>query len=98
MPLEHQVVAIFAGNEGLLDDIPVEKIKDFEKGLLDFIDKNCLDIFHEISRKNYFRDIERKMKDAILKFKILFNRGTGTENARVFCSRLRENRRPITHD
>jgi len=73
MPLEHQVVAIFAGNEGLLDDIPVEKIKDFEKGLLDFIDKNCLDIFHEISEKKTISEtLKEKMKEAILKFKNTF--------------------------
>jgi F-type H+/Na+-transporting ATPase subunit alpha len=73
MPLEHQVVTIFAGNEGLLDDIPIEKIKDFEKGLLDFIDKNYLDVFHEISEKKTISDaLKEKMKKAVLKFKNTF--------------------------
>ena len=73
MPLEHQVVIIFAGNEGLLDDIPVGQISQFETRLLDFIDQNYLDIFHEISQKKVISDpLKEKMKQAVLKFKQTF--------------------------
>lgn len=73
MPLEHQVAIIFAGNEGLLDDISTVRIKDFEAGLLEFIDKNYLEIYHDISEKKILSDdLKQKLKQAIAKFKETF--------------------------
>ena len=37
MPVEEQVVSIFAGTNGYLDGIPVEDVKRFEHELLDFV-------------------------------------------------------------
>ena len=37
MPVEEQVVVIFAGTNGYLDDIPVSDVKRFEADLLDFM-------------------------------------------------------------
>ncbi len=37
MPVEEQVVAIFAGTKGYLDKVPVADVKRFELGLLDFM-------------------------------------------------------------
>jgi F-type H+-transporting ATPase subunit alpha len=37
MPVEEQVVSIFAGTNGYLDDLPVDDVKRFEVELLDFI-------------------------------------------------------------
>ncbi|MEJ5256225.1 MAG: F0F1 ATP synthase subunit alpha [Acidimicrobiales bacterium] len=37
MPVEEQVVVIFAGTNGYLDDIPVADVKRFENDLLDFM-------------------------------------------------------------
>jgi len=36
MPIEEQVVVIFAGTSGLVDDIPVDQIRRFERDLLDW--------------------------------------------------------------
>jgi F-type H+-transporting ATPase subunit alpha len=36
MPVEEQVVAIFAGTRGHLDDVPVEDVKRFESELIEF--------------------------------------------------------------
>jgi len=38
MPVEKQVVALFAGANGFLDDLPVESVLTFRAGLLDFMD------------------------------------------------------------
>ncbi len=73
LPLEKQVVSIFAGNEGFLDDLPVSKVRDFEKGLWDFVEKNYSDVSHEISEKKILSDVSKeKLKQAILKFKQSF--------------------------
>ncbi len=37
MPVEEQVVVVFAGTAGYLDDIPVVDVKRFEADLLDFM-------------------------------------------------------------
>ena len=36
MPVEEQVIVIFAGTSGLVDDIPVDEIRRFERDLLDW--------------------------------------------------------------
>jgi F-type H+-transporting ATPase subunit alpha len=36
MPVEEQVVSIFAGTTGVLDDLPVEDVKRFENEMLDY--------------------------------------------------------------
>jgi F-type H+-transporting ATPase subunit alpha len=38
MPVEKQVMIIFAGTNGYLDDIPLDKVKAFEYGFLKFMD------------------------------------------------------------
>jgi F-type H+/Na+-transporting ATPase subunit alpha len=37
MPVEEQVVVIFAGTKGYLDNLPVKQVRGFEAGLLDFM-------------------------------------------------------------
>ncbi len=73
--LEQQVIIIFAGNEGLLDDLPIQKIKEFEKGLLAFMDKKFPDVAHEIREKKALSDdLKKKMKDGINQFKQQFGK------------------------
>ena len=75
LPLERQVVSIFAGNEGLLDDVPAVKVRAFEKKLLDFIDKNYQEIFIEIEEKKVLSDaLKENLKQAIIKFKKIFEK------------------------
>ena len=38
VPVEKQVIALFAGANGFLDDLPVSSVLDFRAGLLDFMD------------------------------------------------------------
>ncbi len=73
MPFERQVVIVFAGNEGLLDDIALPRIKDFQKELVTFLDKNYADIEHEIREKKAMSDdLKKKLSQAIKKFKEQF--------------------------
>ncbi|MCS6972521.1 MAG: F0F1 ATP synthase subunit alpha [Turneriella sp.] len=39
MPVEKQVIAIYAATKGYMDKIPVSAVRDFEEKLLDFIEK-----------------------------------------------------------
>ena len=40
MDVVKQIAIIFAGTKGHLDDIPVDKISEFETGLFDYLDAN----------------------------------------------------------
>jgi F-type H+-transporting ATPase subunit alpha len=73
MPFERQVIIIFAGNEGLLDEVPAGRVNDFEKGLLAFMDKNYPDVEHTICEKKAISDeFKKTMGDAVIKFKQQF--------------------------
>ena len=39
-PVEDQIVSVWAGTNGYLDDVPVEKVLDYESGLLDYVRRN----------------------------------------------------------
>ncbi|MBN1688927.1 MAG: F0F1 ATP synthase subunit alpha [Candidatus Omnitrophica bacterium] len=70
IPFERQVMIIFACNEGLLDDIPVSKLKDLEPKLYAFVEKNYPDVEHWIREKKALSDeLKTKLTDAIRKFK-----------------------------
>jgi F-type H+-transporting ATPase subunit alpha len=48
MPVEEQIVVVFAGTKGYLDDIPVKDVKRFETELLDWVRARKSDILEEI--------------------------------------------------
>jgi F-type H+-transporting ATPase subunit alpha len=48
MPVEEQVVSIFAGTGGYLDDIPVSDVKRFESELLDWFGTRHRDVLDQI--------------------------------------------------
>lgn len=71
--LADQVIIIFAGTSGFLDDLPVESVKRFEAELRQFMDKNYADIIHEIETNKHLPDeLAEKLKKAIAEFKQTF--------------------------
>jgi len=73
MPLAHQVAGIFAGVNGYLDDVPVARVKAFEKEFLAFLDKSYPDIPHDLQQKKLIEPaLEQKLKTALDKFKQQF--------------------------
>jgi F-type H+-transporting ATPase subunit alpha len=70
LPLERQVIIIFAGTQGFLDDLPVEQCRKFEEELYRFIDNAHKDIRDEIRDKKAMDDTLRdRLKKAIAEFK-----------------------------
>ncbi len=68
-----QVVSIFAGVRGLVDDIEAGDIKRFEAGLLNFVGEKHKDIIDTIEKEKKLDDaLEEKIKAAILEYKELF--------------------------
>jgi len=65
-----QVVSIYAGARGFLDDVDLDKVDEFEKGLLDYMQgpgKSARDLLAE--KKKLDDDVESQLKDAITNFK-----------------------------
>jgi len=48
MPVEEQVAIIFAGTKNLLKDVPVDKIKEFERDYLDYLNAKHRDVLDSI--------------------------------------------------
>lgn len=72
-PLEKEVMIIFAGIQGFLDDLPVSAVKDFEKGLFEFVEKQYPDIPHTLaSTKELDQATFDKLNEAVGKFKEQF--------------------------
>jgi len=65
-----QVFIIYAGTKGLLDDIPVAKVRDFEKGLLDHVETSAPKILEEIRGGEKMSDaLTAQMTELIQNFK-----------------------------
>jgi len=70
MPLEKQVVIIFAGTSGYLDDVPVESIRKFEENFLKFVESMRPGIYQGIrEKKELTDDIKKQLIEAIDTFK-----------------------------
>jgi len=73
MPLEKQVMIIWVATRGYLDDIPINKIKQFETEYHVFMEKNYPDVGHDIKNKKELDDsLIDKLKQATEKFKVEF--------------------------
>ena len=71
LPFEKQVVQIFAATQGYLEDIPVERIIEFQKGLIDYIQNFEERIYEDLRKeKELTAEIEEKLRKAIEKFKV----------------------------
>jgi ATP synthase F1 subcomplex alpha subunit len=73
IPVEKQVIAIYAGTNGYLDDIPVSSVRKFEMELYGFLDANFKDLLDELRTKKAIDDsVKAKLKTALDKFKASF--------------------------
>ena len=74
LPVERQVLIIYAGANGFLDDIPVEKVTKFEAELYPFIEAKYPQIFEQIREKKALDDeLKEMMNKAIEEFKATFS-------------------------
>ncbi|OGE83967.1 MAG: F0F1 ATP synthase subunit alpha [Candidatus Doudnabacteria bacterium RIFCSPHIGHO2_01_FULL_49_9] len=70
MPVENQVAIIYAAVNGLLDDIPVEKLKDFETRFHKYLEINVKELLNTIRvKKELDGENEEKLKRYITEFK-----------------------------
>ena len=73
MPMEEQVVSIYTGVNGYLDDLPKDKVLEFETDFLKFMRSAYADVLNEIGSTGKLDDAtEEKLQKAINEFKSTF--------------------------
>ncbi|MBD8468271.1 F0F1 ATP synthase subunit alpha [Plantibacter sp. CFBP 8798] len=76
-PVEEQVVSIWAGTKGKLDDVPVEDVLRFERELLDYLGRNT-EVLSTLRDTNVLDDdTVSKLDAAVDQFKLEFQTGEG---------------------
>lgn len=71
--VQNQIAILFAGINGFLDDIPLNKVGDFEKEYINYLTVNRPEILKEIVEKKAISDeLNAKMKTALTDFKKQF--------------------------
>jgi F-type H+-transporting ATPase subunit alpha len=69
-PYHRQIVSIFAGTQGLLDDLPAKQVRGFEAALLRHVDQEFPELYDEIEELGTLPDeLAAKIKEVIVNFK-----------------------------
>jgi F-type H+-transporting ATPase subunit alpha len=76
LPVEKQIVIIYAGAKGYLDALDVSKIGAYEKGLYEFIESKHAGVFEGIrTKKKLDKDLEEMLKKALVEYGTAFGKG-----------------------
>ena len=66
LPVEKQIIAIFAGTNGFLDDLAVERVRAFEQSLYQFLDNAHPGMLSELAEKKALDDSLRAQLKTVL--------------------------------
>jgi F-type H+-transporting ATPase subunit alpha len=70
LPVEVQVLVLWAVQNNFLDDVPVEKVKDFQAKLVDFVSTRKAELLNKIRNEKAISDaLAAELKSAIGEFK-----------------------------
>ena len=73
LPVEKQILIIFAGTNGFIDELPVSALKKYEQELFSFVESKHPDIFEDILKKRELDgDLRGKITKALEEFKGTF--------------------------
>jgi F-type H+-transporting ATPase subunit alpha len=73
VPVEKQIAIIYCGTKGLLRDVPVNKVRDFEFELIEYLEMKHKDLLKSLKSGNLNDEIastiEKVAKDLTAKYK-----------------------------
>ncbi len=73
LPVEKQILAIYAGNRGFLDEFPVEAVRSYEKALYKFFDSKYPHLLQAIaSKKQIDLELDEEISRALQEFNQIF--------------------------
>jgi F-type H+-transporting ATPase subunit alpha len=76
-PVEDQVVSVWAGTEGKIDDIPVGDVRRFEGEFLNHLRNHYAGVLTQIANNDWNDDIKAALDEAITSFKQQFLSANG---------------------
>ncbi|MFW6131464.1 MAG: F0F1 ATP synthase subunit alpha [Candidatus Aminicenantaceae bacterium] len=69
LPVEKQILIVYAGNRGFLDDFEAVQVREFEEQLYDFFEKKYKDILVQIAKeKEINSSLDKKIHSALEEF------------------------------
>ena len=69
LPLSHEILAIYGGTRGYLDDVPLERVSEWEKALIRFTETNAPDLLESIETvKDLTPEIEARLNEVLKEF------------------------------
>ena len=75
MPVERQILSIYAGTRGFLDEFPVEAVGNYEKEMLAFLENRYPDIFREIVAQKVIRpELDKRIEQGLKEFAVDFRK------------------------
>jgi F-type H+/Na+-transporting ATPase subunit alpha len=73
MPVEQQVLVIWAATKGLVDDIDVADLKKFEQGVLSFVENSRGSLLEKVRQRGKLdEELETEMRSVVTEFKQRF--------------------------
>jgi F-type H+-transporting ATPase subunit alpha len=70
MPIELEVIAIYVGTQGYLDDIAINRVSEFQNALFDYVDASAPALRSGLAeKKELTSDLENQLKETIKAFK-----------------------------
>jgi len=76
VPVEEQVLVIFAGSEGYVDDVPVSEVQRYESEVRAFFRANHADLLEDIRTSGKLPEGD-KLETALRSFTDAFDTGKG---------------------
>ena len=74
IPVERQVVMLYAAVNGYLSDIENSKVKEFNKGLIEYVQEKHQNLLNEIkTKKDLTKEIAEEIKESINEYKRIFS-------------------------
>jgi F-type H+-transporting ATPase subunit alpha len=67
MPVERQILVIYAGTNGYLDNVPVEAVREYEQELLRFVDESHKDLWKTFAEEKQLSDKLKGQLETVLK-------------------------------
>ncbi|KAB2948897.1 MAG: F0F1 ATP synthase subunit alpha [Phycisphaerae bacterium] len=74
-PVDQQVLSIFAGTQGFLDDVPVHRVAEFETKMLAMFRNEHPEVVAEVRKGELPDALAAKIKECIANFKAVFMKG-----------------------
>jgi F-type H+-transporting ATPase subunit alpha len=82
VPIEKEVLIVFAGNEGYFDSFKVEQIRPYERSLYAYFDANHKDLLEEIrTKREISEDLRKRLIAALDAHKKTFDSAQQTDGA-----------------